>query len=126
MFPSVPNAHALAVLLLMVLTLYLFTREKYPLEITSLALLALLAVGFSVFPYEHVEPTSFFYGLGHEALVAVCALMVIGQGMVVTGALEPVGRILARVRSVAPFLSFAATLISSARYSRRSSTTRPS
>ncbi|MCZ6889475.1 MAG: SLC13 family permease [Gammaproteobacteria bacterium] len=95
----------------MVLTLYLFTREKYPLEITSLALLALLAVGFSVFPYEHVEPTSFFYGLGHEALVAVCALMVIGQGMVVTGALEPVGRILARVWSVAPFLSFAATLI---------------
>jgi len=30
--PDIPNAHALAVLLLTVLALFLFTREKIPLE----------------------------------------------------------------------------------------------
>ena len=63
-------------------------------------LIVVLTVGFSLFPFEHgslrLDPVDFFYGFGHEALIAVCALMVVGQGLVLTGALEPVGRTLAR------------------------------
>ena len=44
----------------------------------------------------------FFRGFGHEALVAVCALMIAGQGIVRTGALEPVGRVLTRFWKVSP------------------------
>ena len=92
MWPDLPNLHALVMLLVTVAALYLFSRENYRLEVTSIGLLSLLAVGFSLFPFEGLEPVGLFYGLGHEALISVCALLVLGQGIVVTGALEPVGR----------------------------------
>lgn len=106
-----PNAHAIAVMLLTVVALWLFTRERIPLELSSLGLIAILAVGFALFPYHDIEPTIFFTGFAHEALIAVCALMVLGQGLVRTGALEPVGRILGRLWGRAPLLSFLATLL---------------
>ena len=106
-----PDGHAIAVMALTVVALYLFTRERLPLEITSLGLLAVLAVGFSLLPYPGLEPTDLFSGFAHEALIAVCALMILGQGLVRTGALEPVGRFLARAWGRAPFLSFLATLV---------------
>ncbi|MCZ6711301.1 MAG: SLC13 family permease [Gammaproteobacteria bacterium] len=108
---TAPNGHAIAVMLLTVLALYLFTRERIPLELSSFGLLAILTVGFSLVPYPGLRATDFFLGLGHEALVAVCALMVVGQGLVHTGALEPVGRALGTIWGKAPFLSFLATLI---------------
>ncbi len=106
-----PGPHAVAVLLLTVFALYLFTRDRIPLELSSFGLIALLTGGFSVFPHENVDPIDFFQGFAHEALIAVCALMVLGQGLVRTGALEPVGRVLARFWTTAPFLSFLVTLI---------------
>lgn len=117
-FPVVPNAHALVSMLLTAFALFLFTRKNIPLEISSLGLLAILAVGFSIFPFvvngEPFEAIEFFHGFGHEALITVCALMVIGQGLVQTGALEPVGRLLTKAWAVAPFLSLLVTLIISA------------
>lgn len=109
--PSLPNAHALGVMLLTLAALYGFSREKWHLEITSLAILVVLVVGFALFPYSNFDPTELFYGFAHEALIAVCALMVLGQGIVRTGALEPVGRILGKSWGKAPFLSLLATLI---------------
>jgi di/tricarboxylate transporter len=106
-----PNAHAIAVMALTVVALWLFTRERIPLELSSLGLIALLATGFALFPYHELDPTVFFAGFAHKALIAVCALMVLGQGLVRTGALEPVGRILGRMWSRAPLLTFLATLV---------------
>jgi di/tricarboxylate transporter len=115
MWPPLPDTHALTVLALTVLALFLFTRERIPLETSSLLILVALAVGFELFPYEGpdgtIRATDFFHGFGHEALVAVCALMIAGQGLVRTGALEPVGRVLARAWGVSPWFSLLATLI---------------
>ena len=52
--PSLPDAHGLAVLALIVIALFLFTRERIQLETSSLAVLVLLAVGFELFPYSHI------------------------------------------------------------------------
>ncbi|MCG6937399.1 MAG: SLC13 family permease [Gammaproteobacteria bacterium] len=113
--PPLPDQHALAVLALTVIALFLFTREKIPLETSSLIVLVLLTVGFQVFPYsDGVKPLhsiEFFTGFGHEALVAVCALMVVGHGLVRTGALEPVGRTLALMWSHSPQLTLLLTLV---------------
>jgi di/tricarboxylate transporter len=113
--PNRPNAHALAVLLLTVLALFLFTREKIALESTSLFVLVSLIVGFELFPFQgpfgEMHPTDFFHGFGHEALVAVCALMVAGQALVRTGALEPVARQLGRFWKLAPTLALLLTLL---------------
>ena len=99
--PFPPNPHASAVLFLAVFAMLLFTRKNLPLETASFIILISLAVGFALFPYQIdgtiLHPESFFHGFGHEALVAVCALMIAGQGVVRTGALEPIGRGLARL-----------------------------
>ncbi len=34
-------------------------------------------------------PQRLFSGFGHEALITICALMIIGKGMETTGALQP-------------------------------------
>jgi di/tricarboxylate transporter len=113
--PPLPDQHALAVLVLTVVALFLFTRERIPLETSSLIVLVLLTIGFEWFPYQDGTQTlhtvDFFSGFGHEALVAVCGLMIVGHGLVRTGALEPVGRLLARLWSHSPQLSLLLTLV---------------
>ncbi len=116
--PSPPNMHALSVLILTGAALILFTRDKIPLETSSLMVLVCLAVGFEIFPFQMENGTlhavDFFHGFGHEALVAVCSLMIAGQGIVRTGALEPVGRAVARLWKVSPSITFFMTLLVSA------------
>jgi len=114
-FPDIPNVHALAVLLLTVLALFLFTREKIPLESSSLFILVTLIIGFELFPFKghfgEVQLADFFHGFGHEALIAVCSLMVAGQALVRTGALEPVARRLGRFWKKSPVFALLATLV---------------
>jgi len=114
-FPPVPNEHALAVLLLTGLALYLFTRERIPLETSSMFVLVVLVIAFEVYPFTSatgtLDPVEFFHGFGHEALIAVCALMIAGHALVRTGALEPVARRLARLWRTSPQLALLATLI---------------
>ena len=101
-------------MLLTVLALYLFTRDRLPLEMTSLGLLIALTMGFSIFPFPGFDPTVLYQGFGHEALIAVCALMVVGQGLVNTGALQPVARSLGKLWAASPFLTFLLTLVAGA------------
>jgi len=112
---ALPNAHALAVMILIIVALVLFTRESIPLQTTSLFVLVALTVGFTMFPYvadgATLQPSEFFLGFGHKALVAVCGLMIVGQGLIRTGALEPVGRLLARLWRRWPGVSLLATIL---------------
>ncbi len=107
--------HAYAVMALVLLALVLFAVERIPLASTSLLILVLLSLLFEIFPFEGSEgrfrASDLFLGFGHQALVAVCALMIAGQALVRTGALEPIGRQLARWWGRQPLLSFLATLI---------------
>ncbi|WP_371378907.1 SLC13 family permease [Thalassotalea aquiviva] len=115
-FPDIPNYHALGVLIFTLFALYLFKRDDIPLETSSLVVIAVLAAGFTLFPFqtnrgEVLKPSEFFYGFGHEALVTVCCLMIIGFSLVRTGALEPIGRSLAKLWKNWPTLSLLLTLI---------------
>ena len=102
-------------LLITVVALYFFRRDDIPLETSSLAVLVILCLLFTVFPFEFegklLEPSSLFFGFGHEALVTVCALMIIGHALVRTGALVPVGRHLSKLWKISPTLSLLTTLI---------------
>ncbi len=115
---ALPNMHALAVMLMIVIALVLFTRDNIPMETTSLVVLVALATGFQLFPYESdgqaVVPSEFFMGFGNRALIAVSALMIVGQGLISTGALEPVGRLLARSWRKSPAFSLLLTLLMTA------------
>jgi di/tricarboxylate transporter len=95
-----PDAHGIAVVILIVTALYLFTRDKLPLESSSLAVIILLIAGFHLFPYEvdgePLDPAEFLRGFGNEALVAICSLIIIGKALETTGALLPVARFAGR------------------------------
>jgi len=112
---ALPNTHALAVMILIIGALVLFTRETIPLQTTSLVVLVTITVGFTLFPFEAdgkvLQASDFFLGFGNKALVAVCGLMLVGQGLIRTGALEPVGRFLARLWRRAPAVSLLFTIL---------------
>ncbi len=78
-----------------------FARGRMSVEIISLMTIAVIAVGLYFFPLPHTLPTDgltlAFGGFGHYALITICALMIMGRGLVVTGALEPAARVLERV-----------------------------
>jgi di/tricarboxylate transporter len=92
-----PDAHGIAVVILIVTALFLFTRDKLPLESSSLVVIIILIAGFHLFPYEAdgelVDPADFLLGFGNEALVAICSLIIIGKALETTGALQPVARL---------------------------------
>ena len=79
-------------------------------------MIASLALGLHLFPYERdgavLGPQQIFSGFGHEALVAICCLMVLGRALMVTGALEPLARLLARLWAFNRHLALLALLAS--------------
>ncbi len=118
MQPVTPDIHGLAVLLLTAVALFLFTRDNLPLETSSLAILILLVAGFQIFPYESngepLGPAQFFAGFGNEALIAICALMMVGKALETTGALQPLATIVGRAWSTRPVLALIITLVAGA------------
>ena len=119
MDPVSLDAHGVAVLLLTVVALFLFTRDRIPLESSSLTILILLVGGFTLFPYQRdgdlvLRATEFFAGFGNEALVAICALMMVGKALETTGALQPLANIVSRAWSTRPVLALVTTLIAAA------------
>jgi di/tricarboxylate transporter len=113
--PPLPDPHALAIMALTVFALVLFAQDRIALETSSLLVFITLVAGFQIFPYQSetglVRPSDLFAGFGHEALVAVCALMVLGKGLETTGALQPVARLLARMWQSAPAVSLLFTML---------------
>ncbi len=105
-------------LLLTAVALFLFTRDRIPLETSSLAVLIALVVGFQLFPYERgdlsIRAVDFFAGFGNEALVTICALMIVGKGLETTGALQPLAHIVGRAWSTRPVLALLVTLVAAA------------
>lgn len=114
-----PDAHGIAVLILTVVALFLFTRDRIPLESSALAILIVLVAGFELFPYEKggvtlLEASDFFAGFGNEALIAICALMMVGKALETTGALQPLVTVVGRAWSTRPVLALLITLCAGA------------
>lgn len=113
-----PDVHGVAVLLLTAVALFLFTRDRLPLETSSLTILIILVAGFQLFPYARngveLGPSDFLAGFGNEALVAICALMMVGKALETTGALQPLATIVSRAWQSRPLLALLVTLIAGA------------
>jgi len=119
LLPITPDAHGVAVLILTAVALFLFTRDQIPLESSSLAILSVLVVGFAIYPYQQdgitvLGPVDFFAGFGNEALVAICALMMVGKALETTGALRPLVNVVGRAWSTRPVVALLMTLVAGA------------
>lgn len=109
--PTLPDLHAFIVMGLTCAALYLFSREHIRAEATSLWVLLALALLFYLYPYDDFRPADIFANFGHEGLVTVCALMVLGQGIDRTGAMQPVVTVLARTWIQRPGFALFVTLV---------------
>ncbi|MBT4491162.1 MAG: SLC13 family permease, partial [Rhodospirillaceae bacterium] len=114
-----PSWQMWATFALIVGAIILYATERFPLEQTSLALLAALLVLFHFAPLEIPEEGAIILldartllaGFADPALVAVLALMVVGQGLIRTGALDEAIRIMTRRFQRSPALALTVTLV---------------
>ncbi|WP_172449785.1 SLC13 family permease [Porphyrobacter sp. HT-58-2] len=110
-----PSLHAIAAMAVTIAMFIGFARGRYPEEIISLVIIAVIGVGLYFAPLEGNKPTDglalAFGGFGHSALITICALMIMGRGLVVTGALEPFARLLENVFRINGQLGLLAALL---------------
>ncbi|HSD68738.1 MAG TPA: SLC13 family permease, partial [Woeseiaceae bacterium] len=116
--PPAPDPHALFAIALALIAIVLYTREKIPLESSSLLILLVLLIWFESSDIEHhgirVEAGDFLAAFGNEALIAVISLMILTRSLEVTGALQPIGHVLARLWRKRPKFAFLVTLLTAA------------
>ncbi|HEX5788113.1 MAG TPA: SLC13 family permease [Woeseiaceae bacterium] len=109
------SPHAILAIVLACAAIFLYTREKIPLESSSLAILAFVLLWFELFEIEangeRVRAGDFLAGFGNEALLTVISLIVLTRGLEVTQALQPVGIVLARLWRVRPQFAFLLTML---------------
>ena len=112
---GLPSYHAIAAMAVTIAMFIAFARGRMSTEIVSLLTIAIIAVGLFFFPLEGAQPTdglkTAFGGFGHPALVTICALMIMGRGLVVTGALDPAARLLERVFKISGQLGLLVSLL---------------
>ena len=113
--PGIPSFHAIAAMVITVAMFVAFARGRLSTEIISLLTIAVIAVGLYFFPLPDTRPTDglqlAFSGFGHYALITISALMIMGRGLVVTGALDPAARVLERVWKVNAQLGLLVSLL---------------
>jgi len=113
--PIWTDPHALATIGITLAAFVLFATEKLPVQTTALLTVVALMLVFGLVPraaeLPPVDARGFLLGFGHEGLVTVVALMVLGRGIEVTGAFDPVARLLSRFWAIAPQTAFLLLLV---------------
>jgi di/tricarboxylate transporter len=114
--PPPPDPHGIAIMLLAVVALFLFSRDRIPMETSALVVLGVLIVGFELFPYQSptgqtISTATFLAGFGNSALITIMALLICTRGLEVTGALQPVADRLARMWLKSPTAAMLAALL---------------
>jgi di/tricarboxylate transporter len=113
--PAPPSVHAVIAIALALTAIFLYTRDKYPIEASSLLILIAILLWFELYPiyYEgaRVRAGAFLSGFGNEALISITALMILARSLETTRALQSVGHVLAELWKIRPRLAFLATLL---------------
>ncbi|HWM28895.1 MAG TPA: SLC13 family permease [Woeseiaceae bacterium] len=98
-FPETLDPHALAVMLLVVVALFLFSSSRISMESSGLAVLTAMVVGFELFPFSgprgELGPGDFLAGFSNPALITIVALLICSKALEVTGALHTTTHLLA-------------------------------
>jgi di/tricarboxylate transporter len=114
--PPPPDPHGIAVMVLAVVALFLFSRDRIPMETSALVILGVMILGFELFPYESetgetLTTAGFLAGFGNIALITIMALLICTRALEVTGALQPVADRLAKIWLKSPLLALLAALL---------------
>lgn len=95
----------------------LFANDRIPLELTSIGVVVLLLLFFHLFPVldgggnNLLDAPTLLKGFANPVLFAIMSLLVIGQGLYNTGALEGPGNLIAKLGRVGPWLAFTVAFV---------------
>jgi di/tricarboxylate transporter len=101
---------------LTVIVLILYVTEWLSLELTSLLLLCVLLVLFQFFPlldedgHSIIKYADLIKGFANSALITVLALLVVGEGLVQTGALDGIAQTIGNTK-IHPIIAIAIALL---------------
>lgn len=94
-----------------------YASDRIPLELTSVVIIAMLLVFFHFFPlydsagHNLLSREKILLGFSNPALLSVIALLVLGQAIVQTGALNEIANFILRISRNNAFFSIAITLV---------------
>lgn len=112
-----PSFHMWFVLLLTGASVFFFAREKFPLDVTSILLLTSLLLFGQVFPLPDangrnmLDAYALLSGFANPALVAVLALLVMGQAIIHTDSLRPLIQFFVRNKTLPRWLAILGILL---------------
>lgn len=117
MFVLEPHLLMAATLFFVLLAILLYAWEKMAMEIISVAIIGLLLVFYTIFPYLDADgnnllrPSKILAGFSNPALITVLSLLVIGQAIVNTRSLERATQFVVGLSPKNPFFSMVFALI---------------
>lgn len=102
---------------IILVAIFMYANDKIPLEITSISIISALLLFFHFFPlyhdsgWEKLTVSKILMGFANPALMTVLSLLVLGQALIHTGALNEVASIIMRISRNNKFISISMTLL---------------
>ena len=103
-----PDIHLLSTFVIIAATILAYASERWAMETVSLVSLAAVLILFGVFPYTTgggavLSPEQLLSGFSNPALATVIALLIVGQGLFATDAMEAPARKLGKMGGAVTF-----------------------
>ncbi|MEM7619629.1 MAG: SLC13 family permease [Pseudomonadota bacterium] len=113
---TIPNFHMYFTFAIILFAIVLFVSEKISLEISSLVIVLTLLLIFSLAPFHHpihgkVDETIILSGFANPVLFTIISLLIIGQGLFHTGAVERPAQMIAKLSQFGIVIAFTVTLL---------------
>lgn len=114
---NIENIHMWFTLGIIGLAIILYTIDRIPLEITSVLIFSALLLFFYLLPLTGergevlIDTRTLFSGFANPALLAVISLLVVGQAVVQTGALNEIANIIVKMSRNHAFFSISISLL---------------
>ncbi|MCT7375866.1 SLC13 family permease [Chelativorans salis] len=104
---------------IILVTVIAYTSERFALEQVALSSLAAFLFLFAVFPYENetygsLHPEELLTGFANPALATVLALLIVGQGLFATDAMDKPARMISRLGGRSSTRAIIITLLAAA------------
>lgn len=114
---DIPDFHMWVTFLIIIGAIYLFAQDRIPLELSAMGVVAALLALFYFFPFpdasgrNQLDAPEILKGFANPVLFAIMSLLIIGQGLYNTGALEGPANFIAKIGRFGPWLAFTVAFI---------------
>ncbi|MBL4784442.1 MAG: SLC13 family permease [Cohaesibacteraceae bacterium] len=116
------DIHMMLTMVIIIVTICAYAAERVSIEVISIASLCAFLVLFTAFPYttssgDQITPEQLLSGFANPALITVLSLLIVGQALFQTDALERPATILAKMGKKSGWIAFVGVYLIAALFS---------